>query len=91
MNLTYPDGTTTNVSALAFYNHPYNPGYSGALVDYIDEYGSGGFTTFSETEAKAAGGQLGPDLVKYLLRSSNPSTTFGGNTLGSSFSDFTGP
>lgn len=61
-------------------------------IKYIDVFGNNDFTPFSEATAKAAGAELGPDLVKYLLRSSNPSAAFGGNTLGTSgTASMTGP
>ena len=92
MNLTYPDGTTKNVGALIFDNHPYTPGYgAGVRVDYIDVFGNGSLIPFSEAEAKAAGAELGPDLVKYILRDDNPNMHLGGNTLGTIDVAQTGP
>lgn len=91
MNLTYPDGTTKTVGALAFNNHPYNPGFNGALVDYISLFSNDNFIPFSEAEAKAAGAELGPDLVKYILRDENPNAAHGGNTLGSAGVALNGP
>lgn len=50
-------------------------------VKYIDIFGNNLLRPFSEESAKADGAELGPDLVKYILRDDNPNAAHGGNTL----------
>jgi hypothetical protein len=62
-------------------------------VEYIDVYGDPTKQiAFSESDAKTAGAELGPDLVKYILRSGNPNAhTSLGNILGRSDNELNGP